>query len=204
MGEGGKRFAGPRGPLASGSTNSDDAASKGNARPATKCHCACWLMLPISPLLPSTSAPSSDSRVARPQCGWRALQKQQWDCGKEGLVTSTVSRLSSPRSLVKCEVAVTLAASTFWKFLTTARILFSTSSLARKPEAKARLHCAAGAKAGRMVARRVAGEADITARDAATAVGRTKTFAARESIFYLGQGTRWGRTPNVLEGYAHL
>ena len=57
--------------------------------------------------------------------------------------TSTVSSESSPRSLMKCEVAVTLAGSTFWKFLTTSNTRDDTSSFGRNPpDANERDHSA--------------------------------------------------------------
>jgi len=57
--------------------------------------------------------------------------------------TSTVSSESSPRSLIKCDVATTFAGSTFWKFLTTSITRSETSSLGRNPpEANERDHSA--------------------------------------------------------------
>ena len=63
--------------------------------------------------------------------------------------TSTVSRESSPRSLMKCEVAVTFFGSTFWKFFTTSITRVETSSFGKNPpDANERDHSAGASRRG--------------------------------------------------------
>ena len=63
--------------------------------------------------------------------------------------TSTVSRESRPRSLMKCEVAVTFFGSTFWKFFTTSITRVETSSFGKNPpDANERDHSAGASRRG--------------------------------------------------------
>jgi hypothetical protein len=93
--------------------------------------------------------------------------------GAEAEHTSTVSSESRPKSLMKCEVGVTLAGSTFWKFLTTSSTRADTSSFGRNPPlANERDHSAGATRRG---------AADAEARGAMRTAALTKERAPLRS-----------------------
>mmetsp|Transcript_33350 Transcript_33350/g.84249 ORF Transcript_33350/g.84249 Transcript_33350/m.84249 type:complete len:233 (-) Transcript_33350:19-717(-) len=148
----------------------------------------------LNPAAPGGGACSIAGRHAYLAWGWEAMYSTALatvlifsasesgistaNSSSNAITTSTVSRESRPRSLVKDASGVTLAGSTFWKFLTTFMTRSSTSSLGRNADANPRLWSARGAKVGRMAARRVAGEPMAT-RAAEVAAGRSSRALLR-------------------------